>query len=315
LNPGAAPVPRPLETFMKTWIRRSALAALGLAGLGLATLVVGAQLGERKANRRIAVAVAPVALRDDAASLARGAYLYASRGCADCHGATGAGQTVVDDGKGLRIVAPNISPAGAAVARYGADDWVRTLRHGVKPDGRPLRVMPAEDYARLTDADLAAIVAHVRHLPPVEGAAAVIEMPMLVKALYGAGAIPDAADKIDHTLPPAQPVPEGVTVAHGAYVAQACIGCHGAGLEGGRIPGAPPDWPAAAKLAPGESSAMARYADAQAFVGMLRSGRRPDGSAVSPVMPFAALGALNDTDAQALHLYLASLPAPRADRH
>lgn len=53
---------------------------------------------------------------------------------------------------------------------------------------------------------------------------------------------------------------------------------------------------------------MAKYPDAQAFAAMLRSGRRPDGSAVSAVMPFQALKELNDTDAQALYLYLTGLP-------
>ena len=41
---------------------------------------------------------------------------------------------------------------------------------------------------------------------------------------------------------------------------------------------------------------------------MMRSGRRPDGSAVK-VMPFDALRQLNDVDLEALHLYLKSLPA------
>jgi hypothetical protein len=44
---------------------------------------------------------------------------------------------------------------------------------------------------------------------------------------------------------------------------------------------------------------------------MLRSGQRPDGSAISRVMPFESLQALNDTDAQALYLHLKAL-APRA---
>ena len=105
------------------------------------------------------------------------------------------------------------------------------------------------------------------------------------------------------------PVPEAVTAQHGAYVANACIGCHGATLAGGKIPGAPPDWPAAARLSPGAGSAMPRYADAQAFAAMLRSGKRPDGSAVSKVMPFVALKELNDTDVQALYLHLKALPA------
>ena len=43
----------------------------------------------------------------------------------------------------------------------------------------------------------------------------------------------------------------------------------------------------------------------------MRTGKRPDGSAVSQVMPFAALKELNDTDLKAVHLFLKSL-APRA---
>jgi mono/diheme cytochrome c family protein len=128
-----------------------------------------------------------------------------------------------------------------------------------------------------------------------------------VKVLYGLGAIQDAAQKIDHTLPPAQPVAEGVTPAHGAYVANMCIGCHGAGLSGGKIPGAPPDWAAAANLTPGEGSVMPRYKDDAQFVAMLRSGKRPDGTPIT-VMPFESLRALNDVDAKALYAYLQTVP-------
>ena len=68
------------------------------------------------------------------------------------------GIAFIDDGGGLYVKAPNISPGpGNVVAAYQPVDWVRTLRHGVKPDGRPLRVMPSEDYNRFTDADVAAI--------------------------------------------------------------------------------------------------------------------------------------------------------------
>ena len=69
------------------------------------------------------------------------------------------------------------------------------------------------------------------------------------RVLYGLGAIPDAAARIDHQLAPSRPVPAGVTVANGRYVANMCIGCHGADLAGGKIPGGPPDWPAASDMA------------------------------------------------------------------
>jgi mono/diheme cytochrome c family protein len=297
---------------MNKWLKRGGLTLLGLVATAAAALVVGAQLGERKMQRRVEVRLDAVPYRSDAATIERGKYLYVSRNCAECHGADGAGKDVVNDGKGLLVHAPNITSApGAAVAAYTALDWVRTIRHGVKPDGRPAIVMPSEDYARLTDDDLAAVVAYVRQLPPAAGAGATIAFPLPVKALYAAGLVKDAAERIDHTLLPAQPVPEGVTVAHGAYVANTCIGCHGEHLSGGKIPGAPPDWPAAANLTPGEGSALAKYPDADAMIAMFRSGKRPDGSAVSPVMPFAGLQAMNDTDVRALYLHLKSVP-PRA---
>jgi mono/diheme cytochrome c family protein len=297
---------------MNKGIKRTGIALVGLAGAAVAAVVIAAQAGERKAHRHVDVSLASVAWRDDAASVERGHYLYRSRGCADCHGVDGAGRDVIDDGKGLLIHAPNITPApGSATAAYAADDWQRTIRHGVAPGGRPLMIMPSEDYNRLTDADLAAVVAYVRQMPSAFGGGAQIRLPLPLRALYGIGLIQDAAEKIDHTLPPAQPVPEGVTDAHGAYVANACIGCHGKGLSGGRIPGAPPAWPAAANLTPGEGSALKTYTSDTAFVAMMRTGKRPDGSAVSSVMPFAALGAMSDTDLRALYLHLKSLP-PRA---
>jgi mono/diheme cytochrome c family protein len=191
------------------------------------------------------------------------------------------------------------------------DDWDRSIRHGVAPGGRPLFIMPSEDYNRLTNDDFAALVAFLQQMPAANGGPAQISLPLPVRALYGAGLLKDAAEKIDHTLPPSTPVPEAVSTAHGAYVANACIGCHGATLSGGRIPGAPPDWPAAANLTPGEGSGMTRYADAKQFVAMMRSGKRPDGSAVSTVMPFDALSEMSDVDLEALYLHLQGL-APRA---
>ena len=53
---------------------------------------------------------------------------------------------------------------------------------------------------------------------------------------------------------------------------------------------------------------MPRYDSAQKFVAMMRTGKRPDGTEVSPAMPFMSLRNLNDTDLNALHAYLKTLP-------
>ena len=88
------------------------------------------------------------------------------------------------------------------------------------------------------------------------------------------------------------PVAAAVTVEHGAYVAAMCIGCHGAGLSGGKIPGGPPDWPAAANITPGDKSGMLAYKDAAAFASMIKTGIVADGSTIK-VMPFESLRELN----------------------
>jgi mono/diheme cytochrome c family protein len=290
-----------------------ALAAVALLALAATLAYHGlAWQGDRKASRTVDVRVVPVPFTRDAAALRQGKYLFESRGCGECHGMDGRGKVVVDDPGGLLVRAPNITPgAGGVVARYTEADWVRAIRHGVAPSGRALQVMPSDDYNRLTDADFAALVAYARSLPPLPGEPGLVRMPTLVRALYAVGVIKDAAERIDHRLPPAIPVPVAASVEHGAYVAHMCIGCHGANLSGGPIPGAPPDWPPAANLTPGEGSAMARYDSVDKFTAMMRGGKRPDGSDVSRVMPFASLANMNDTDLAALHAYLRTLP-PRA---
>lgn len=295
---------------MKRWIKGSAVVLAALAGLAAVAVFAGLQLAERKRNRVIQLEVAPVAFTTDAQALERGKYLFLSRGCVDCHGAAGTGRTFVNDGKGTHIAGPNITPLGVT-ARYMPADWVRIIRHGIKLDGRPALVMPSEDYNRFTDEDLTALVSYIRTLAPAKGPEAVIELPLPAWVLYGFGAIPDAASRIDHSLPPSKPVPAAVDAKHGAYVANMCIGCHGEKLSGGKIPGGPPDWPAASNLTPGEGSAMARYPDAQAFMAMLKTGKRPDGTAIQ-VMPFESLSKMNEVDAAALHAFLKTVPPVKA---
>lgn len=292
---------------MKKWMKWVAGGLGALVAVVAIAGVVGWQMADSKMNRVVQVDVKPVAYASGGQALERGKYLFLSRGCTDCHGTNGGGRDFVNDGA-LHLRGPDISPGGVTAA-YKPEDWVRIIRHGVKPDGRPAMVMPSEDYNRFTDEDLAALVAYVRSLPPAKGGPAIVQFPPPVRVLYGFGVIHDAASKIDHALPPAQPVPVAADARHGAYVANACIGCHGEKLSGGKIPGGPPDWPAAANLTPGEGSVMGRYPDAAAFMAMLRTGKRPDGTAIA-VMPFQSLGQLNDVDAQALYAFLKTV-APR----
>jgi hypothetical protein len=155
------------------------------------------------------------------------------------------------------------------------------------------------------------VVSDVRTLPAVAGTASEFRVPLLVRFLYAAGMIKDAAAKIDHSLPPAQPFASNDELAHGAYVAAACKGCHNEFFSGGAIPGAPPTWPAAANLTPGPGSALTRYSNAEALAAMFRSGKRPDGTAVSTVMPFGMLSQMSSEDVDALYGFLKTVPAAK----
>ena len=284
---------------MKTWIKRTLIGVATLVVVAVVAVFGLATLGDRKLERQVDVAVVAVPLVGDAASVERGSYLYRSRGCGDCHGMDGSGGVVVEDGKSMLIRAPNLTGGpGSVTLAYKPVDWVRAIRHGVKPNGRPALIMPSEEYNRFTDADLAAVVAYIRQLSPKAGEGATIRLPLPVRVMYGAGVFKDASEKIDHRLPPAQPVAEGVNAAHGAYVANGCTGCHRADLSGGKIAGAP-------------GSVMSRYPDAASFAAMLKTGKRPDGSAVSTVMPFVSLRELNDVDVRALYLHLTTMAPPR----
>ncbi len=293
---------------MNPWVKRGGLAVVVLAVLAGGAVFLGLRMADARMERKVEVKVQPVAFRSDAQSLERGKYLFNSRGCVDCHGDNGAGRTFVEDGAGLKIKGPNISPGpGNVVAAYQPQDWVRAIRHGVAPSGRPLMVMPSEDYNRFTDDDLASLVAYVRSLPPAQGTGAEVRLPLPARVAYGFGAIRDAAAKIDHSLPPQQPIPEAVSVEHGRYVANMCLGCHGEKLAGGKVPGGPPDWPAAANLTTGPGSVMKLYPDADSMLKLFRTGKRPDGSDVL-VMPFGSLKNMSETDVRALYLYLKTLP-------
>jgi mono/diheme cytochrome c family protein len=302
---------------MKKPIKIVLVSLAGLVVLVAAAAGVVSRLSDRKLHRIVQLPPLQATFAAAEGRLEHGEYLFKTRGCTDCHGADGAGHVVIDDkSSGFFVRSPNITSGGASPVRSYTDvDWVRTLRHGVKPSGEPLLVMPSEDYARMADSDIAALVTYVRSLPPANtGAAEFSEFPLPIKAAYLFGAIKDAAERIDHTAPPPAAVPDEL-LARGQYIAQGCTGCHGAHFSGGKIPGTPPAWPAAANLTSAPDSAMAHYTSAEQFKSLFRTGKRPDGSAVSEVMPFKALGYMNDTELDALFAFLKTVePRPFGQR-
>ncbi len=172
----------------------------------------------------------------------RGAHVARIWGCLDCHGEDLSGGVVVD-APPMRMVAPNLTAGSGGVAsRYGPQDWVRAIRHGVGPDLIPLLYMPSHEYWVLSDADLSALLGYIQSTPSVDATHPPTLIRGLGRFLFATGRLDLVpAELVDHEAPrPAAPSP-GPTVEYGAYLASGCTGCHGRGLSGGIIGGAPPD--------------------------------------------------------------------------
>jgi mono/diheme cytochrome c family protein len=282
-----------------------AAAFAGIVVIALAFVFLGSRAALRK---EFHVTVRPVAIPTGADALARGRHLAETRGCNDCHGADFGGGKVIDDGAMGRIHAPNLTRGrGSRIAAFTDEDWVRAIRHGIGPDGRGLIVMPSLEYSQLSDEDLGELIAYLKTVPAVDrertpasyGPVTRVLLTLSPEKMISANAIDHA-----HAGPPA--VAKGPTVAYGKYLSAGCIGCHGANLSGGKIDVGPPDWPLAANLTPHPTSRLAKWSE-QDFISVVRTGVRPDGSAVNPVMP-RVFGQMDDVELKALYAFLRSLP-------
>ena len=166
-----------------------------------ATAASGLYLAEQKRNRFVDIKPRPVTYTTDAQTIERGRYRMPPRAAAQnamARKVQAASSSTT--ARGTRLAGPNITSAGV-VARYQPEDWNSVIRHGVKPNGHPALVMPSEDHNQFTQDDLNALVS-ARQLPAQQGTPAVIELPHPAWVLYGLGAIPDAAARIDHQRGP-----------------------------------------------------------------------------------------------------------------
>jgi mono/diheme cytochrome c family protein len=234
--------------------------------------------------------------------------------CGDCHGANLGGAIFLDVTAPplFRAVAPNLTRGQDGVGGQLSDaDFARAIRHSVGPNGQALLAMPSVDYSSMGDGDVGALIAYIRNLPPVDSQLPPSEIRPLGRILLAAGVLPPfAAEQIDHNVKHDSAPPAGVTPEYGRYLAMnsGCIGCHGSGLSGGPIPGVPPDFPPAQNITP---TGIGTWTDAD-FFRALREGKRPDGSAIDPFMPWMATRQMSDDEIKALLAYLRTVP-PRPD--
>lgn len=290
---------------MKRILKWFGILILSLAVLILALYLVGsARIG------RASVIGSPVSVIADEAALARGAYLVnAVSACVDCHGPDLEGKPFIDEPAIGYLAAPNLtSGVGGVGAAYTQADWELAIRHGVAADGRALGGMPSDQFAHLSDADVAAIIAYLESIPPVDNELPARSISLLGTLVFGVldyASLPIA--KIDHGAVGDSAPQEGVTADYGDYLVMiaVCRDCHGPDLEGRSLADAQNGPPAGPNLTPGGD--LQSWTEVE-FIRAMRSGEAPGGRRISTEMPWATYGRMTDADLRAIWLFLRSLP-------
>ena len=249
--------------------------------------------------------------------LERGAYLVQGpMACGNCHTPKGPGGPIADMEMGggfvittprFEVHVPNISP-GSRVAEWSDAELARAIREGIRPDGTVIRPpMAIELYRHISDADLAAVVAYLRSLPAITQTIPESTYHIPVPASYGppVGSVPDT--------------PHEVSVQYGGYLVTVahCMECHtpigpnGHLYEtdlgrGGREFSGPWGASVSSNLTNGVDG-LADYSDDE-IIDMITIGKRPDGSAMQPPMPYAFLARSTPEDLAAIVMYLRTVP-------
>ncbi len=264
---------------------------------------------QRRLDRKWSVAAHAVSIPTDSLALARGRHMATALAkCTGCHAEDLGGAQFIDEPPVARLYAPNLTRGtGGIGAAYSDLDWERSIRHGVRPSGDGLLFMPATEFQWLNDEDVAALIAYLKSVPPVDRAPVPNSIGPIGRALYLKGdLVLVPAERVKHESHPAA-IPMSVSAEYGHYLVEigGCTGCHGPGLSGGKIPGTPPDWKPAANLTP---AGIGHYTE-EDFFRALREGMRPGNVPIDTLMPVRATKLMTDDEIRALWLYLKTVPS------
>ena len=294
---------------MKKVLKLLGIVLGGLLGLIIMAVVVLAGKGNSQITRTYVVQVNTFSIPNNDESIARGEHLVQAI-CIGCHQPTLSGGPFFEAPFG-KIYAANLTPGeGGLGASYSDKDWIRSIRHGIRPDGTSVLVMPSQFFWNFSDEDLGAIIAYIKSLSPLNVETSPPSFNIIGKALLGAGVFGDTilpAGLIDHDQRPTNYPEQGETPAYGEYLVHVsgCQDCHGEALSGGK--GADPEALSAPNLTPGGELANWSNTD---FINTIREGVTPDGHKLDAnQMPWEHYKYFYDDELGAIFLYLQSLPA------
>ena len=250
------------------------------------------QTNTRALGRTYPVARVDVRSASGADAIARGRHLADVTGCTDCHrqdlrgGPFGEASWLSG-----RYYASNLT---RKAERYSDADIARIVRTGVRPDGVGVHAMPSFGFVRLTDSELADILAFVRSLP-VGGDEQPAHFigPLDQWHLWRGDFRPAAAYVAEERAKmPAVVGSEHTEAWHLAGIV--CAECHGGDLKGNGWDSGAPDLVVAASYTP------------EQFTRLLRTGIGLDGKehGLMTIIARDRLHRLRDDEIAGLHAYL-----------
>ena len=269
---------------MKKLLKWIGISLLGLIGLLLLAGLILYPIGMKKLTRSYPnIHIETVNIPTNADAIARGRHVAVIWSCTECHGENMGGMSFTDDPLLGTISAPNLTPGEGGVGEpYTDTDWIRAIRHGVKPDSHAEVFM--YDYATMSDQDLGDLIAYLKQVPPVDSDYPEMRLGPVVPIAPALALFPPAAELIDHDAPrPVDPVPAS-SIKYGQYLFAICAECHGA------------------KLADELENWKQEDFDRAVQAGIL-----PDGRQLPAAMSSKNFGEMNEMELTALWLYLTSM--------
>lgn len=280
-----------------------------LIGLLLIAGVVLYFVGESRLNTTYDFPRSNITIPTDADSIEFGRH-RAQTLCLGCHGEDMSGLVNFFDGGPLGTLdSANVTAGKGGVGQlYTSDeDYVRAIRHGIDPQGKPIFMPGVVSTANLSDEDLGAIIAYIKTLPPVDRELNGENFSPLAKMLLAAGVLGklpvEAVSHEVHVTAPAR----GVTPEYGKYMVDThdCRVCHGPELNGGKHVD-----PTIAVISPNLTPGghVAFWTEEQ-FVSTIKNGMTPGGHQLNnELMPWKDFARMTDDELRAIFLYLQSLP-------
>lgn len=279
-----------------------------LVGLVLVVGIVFYLRGNASLNKTYVFPPSNITIPTDEASIANGKHRVETL-CQGCHGEDLGGGLLVDDPMLGYLGAPNLTAGEGGIGQefISAEDYVRAIRHGIAPDGKPVFMPAVNSTSQLSDEDLGAIIAYLYTLPPVDGNARGVTLKPMGKILLGAGAFGKLpVEVVSHELN-ISPVEPDVNVEYGRYLINThdCRECHGKDLAGAKHPDPTLDV-ITPNITPG--SEVGHWSEDD-FLNTIRTGVAPSGHQLNnEEMPWKTFSKLTDDELKAIYVYLQSLP-------